>query len=75
MGILSTQGLQFQLVANDTILDLFEDEYISNKITEPQDWSFGGNHFKNIYNCSDFSSNLYTLCRYVKEKLLEHGSN
>lgn len=28
MGILSTQGLPFQLVANDTILDLFQDEDI-----------------------------------------------
>jgi hypothetical protein len=28
MGILSTQGIQFQLVANDTILDLFKDEDI-----------------------------------------------
>jgi hypothetical protein len=28
MGVLSTQGLEFQLVANDTILDLFKDEDI-----------------------------------------------
>ena len=28
MGVLSTQGIQFQLVANDTILDLFKDEDI-----------------------------------------------
>lgn len=28
MGILSTQGIEFQLVANDTILDLFKDEDI-----------------------------------------------
>jgi hypothetical protein len=28
MGLLSTQGIEFQLVANDTILDLFKDEDI-----------------------------------------------
>jgi len=28
MGVLSTQGISFQLVANDTILDLFKDEDI-----------------------------------------------
>jgi hypothetical protein len=28
MGVLSTQGIEFQLVANDTILDLFKDEDI-----------------------------------------------
>jgi hypothetical protein len=35
MGLLSTQGLPFQLVANDTILDLFKDEDIllSDNIT------------------------------------------
>ena len=35
MGILSTQGIQFQLVANDIILDLFQDEDIllSDNIT------------------------------------------
>jgi hypothetical protein len=28
MGVISTQGIKFQLVANDTILDLFKDEEI-----------------------------------------------
>ena len=28
MGVISTQGIQFQLVANGEILDLFEDEDI-----------------------------------------------
>jgi len=35
MGVISTQGIKFQLVANDTILDLFKDEDIklSNNVT------------------------------------------
>jgi hypothetical protein len=35
MGVTSTQGIQFQLVANDVILDLFKDEEIllSNNVT------------------------------------------
>lgn len=35
MGVLSTQGLPFQLVANDTILDLFKDEdvFLSDNVT------------------------------------------
>lgn len=35
MGVLSSQGLPFQLVANDTILDLFKDEdlFLSDNVT------------------------------------------
>ena len=35
MGVTSTQGFKFKLVANDEILDLFHDEtiYLSDNIT------------------------------------------
>lgn len=35
MGVLSSQGLPFQLVANDTVLDLFKDEdlFLSDNVT------------------------------------------
>ena len=78
MGVITTQGIKFQLVANDTILDLFQDEEIllNYNVADIKDISKKNTNYSKTFripgtkNNNDFFNNIFeqtfTIVKIIK---------